>query len=150
MPRAIVPGLEQLLNQGALGAQDLLIIADVPDGAADSLVGTPLLDATLTVTGVYRCLIPIAGLAASLQVYVTAVFSGGTVTSDLDVLYLLDSWPTIPGKKGVTVTGDGGLTTATLQTITTSALNGEKFAVLDLTLAGTTSVTFTRAEWNGK
>ena len=30
MPRPIIPGLERVLNQGALGAQDFLILAVVP------------------------------------------------------------------------------------------------------------------------
>lgn len=151
MPRTIVPGLEQSLNQGAIGAQDFLVLSVVPTAAAQSLVGTTLVSAgALTVPGVYRCIITTAGLAASLQVYLNATFSGGTVTSDLDMLFHMSAFPTIPSKKGATVSGDGSLTTATLQTITTTALNGEQFAILDLTLAGTTSVTFTVAEFNGK
>ena len=33
MPRPVTPGLEQRLNQGAIGAQDFLILAVVPAAA---------------------------------------------------------------------------------------------------------------------
>ena len=151
MPRPITIGLEQRYTQAACGAQDFLILAVVPESASQALVGVPLVSAgALTATGVYRCLVPIAGMASNLQVYLTAAWSGGTVTSDFDTLFHMSAWPTIPSKKGATVTGDGALTTATLQTIETTAVNGEQYAVLDLTLAGTTSVTFSVAEFNGK
>jgi hypothetical protein len=150
MPRDIVKGLSERVSQAACGAQDFLILAIVPAAASQALVGEPLVGKTLTATGVYRCLIPISGLASNLQVYLNATWTGGTVVSDVDTLFTMSAFPTIPAKKGATVTGDGSLTTATLQTVETTALNGEQYAIVDLTLSGTTSVVFTVAEFNGK
>ena len=150
MTRAFPPGLEQRLNQGALGGQDFLIIAVVPSGAEGSLVGQTLAGRTLTTAGVYRCLIPTSGIAASLQVYLKATWSGGTVSSDVDLLFHMSAWPTIPDKKGVTATTDGSLTTNTLQTAAIATINGEQYGIVDLTLSGTTSVVINTAEYNGK
>ena len=100
MPRPITIGLDQRYAQGALGVQDFLILAVVPAAAPQSLVGEPLAGQTLTATGVYRCLVPTAGIASNIEVYLNATWSGGTVVSDFDMLFHMSAFPTIPAKKG--------------------------------------------------
>lgn len=153
MARVVPISDAQKFNQSQWGAQDRIVIAAVPAAAAGSLVGKALLDAgALTVTGAYECLVPISGFRAGLDVILTATWSGGTVTSALNTLYyvsnaaLPSSWTNKTAGSGA-----GAMTTATRQTSTLAAasLKGEQYARVTLTLAGTTSVTFTQAEYNG-
>lgn len=152
MPQQISIGESQKIIQGAIGVQRRIVIAKVPATAEGSLVGKTLLEAgALTVNGIYRCLLPIAGLAAVLEVFLTATITGGTVTSDLDTLYFVgNSVDDSTWVKKSAGTGDGPLATGIMLTPTISTLRGEEYAVLDLTLAGVTSVAFTVAEFNGR
>lgn len=146
----IVPSTEQRFQQAAFGAQGPIRIAAVPAGGNAGLIGTNLVDAgQLTVLGVYRCLIPMSGLVSGLSVYLKATFASGTVTSDLDSLY----WVRTPSDtstwtKKAAGSGDGSLSTATLQTITLTP-SGEQYAVLDITLGTAAACTFTQAEFCG-
>lgn len=148
----IVPGPEKRDQQAAWNAQAPLVLAVVPSGASQGLVGTYLVDAgALTVAGVYRCLIPLSGLVTELEVHLTATIAASTASSDLDTLY----WVRTPGdpttwSKKTAGTGDGALTTTVLQTSAITDLAGEQYAVMDITLGATPNVTFTRAEYNGK
>lgn len=149
--QAVIPTLVERLNQAALNGQGHLILAVVPATAANELVGQTLVTAgALTVAGVYRCLIPLAGMVSTLQVHLTATIAASTASSDLDTLYLVESATTPAGwTKKTAGTGDGALTTVTLQTSTITTLRGEQYAIMDITLGATPNVTFTRAEYNG-
>ena len=146
----IVPSTDQRYQQAAFGAQGPIRIAAVPSGGNAGLIGTNLVDAgQLTVLGVYRCLIPMSGLVSSLSVFLKATFASGTVTSDLDSLY----WVRTPNDtttwtKKTAGSGDGAMSTATLQTITLTPA-GEQYAVLDITLGTAAACTFTQAEYCG-
>jgi len=147
----ITLGNEQRLNQAALGAQGPIRIAAVPAGGNAGLIGENLVDAgALTVLGVYRCLIPLSGLVDTLQVFLTATFASGTVTSDLDTLYWVRT-PSDPStwSKKTAGSGDGAMSTTVLQSSTITTLRGEQYAVLDITLGTAAACTFTRAEYNG-
>lgn len=150
--KSITLGAQERTNQAAWGAQGPLIIAAVPSGGDASLVGQNLVDAgQLTTLGVYRCLLDISGCVEAIQVFLTATFGSGTVASDLDTLY----WVRTPSStstwsKKTAGTGDGPLSTTVQQASTISTLAGERFAVLDITLATAAACTFTQAEWNGK
>jgi hypothetical protein len=149
-----VLGDMQRFQQAAWNGQNALILAVVPSGAAAGLVGTKLVDAgQLTVTGVYRCLIPLAGLVGAVHVFLKATFATGTVSSDIDTLYWVrsPSNPTTWTKK-TAATGDGSLTSTVLQDATLPAsgtLAGEQYAVVDITLATAAACTFTMAEFCG-
>lgn len=149
--QTIIPSMDQQLMQSALNGQGRLILAVVPALAEQSLRGTPLTEAgSLTVAGVYRCLIPLAGMVSTLEVHLTATIGASTATTDLDTLYWVEnaSDPTTWTKK-TAGSGDGALTTTTLQASTITTLRGEQYAVMDITLGASPTVTFTRAEWNG-
>lgn len=150
MPRPTVLSIDDRFKQAALGGQGPIVIAAVPSGGNEALVGTLLVDAgQLTVLGVYRCLIPLSGLASGVSVYLQATFASGTVTSDLDSLYWVRS-PSDPSTwtKKTAGSGDGALTTTVLRTATLTPA-GEQYAVLDITLATAAACTFTRAEYCG-
>ena len=92
MSRSTVLSIDDRFKQAALGGQGPIVIAAVPSGGNEALVGTLLVDAgSLTVLGTYRCLIPLSGLVSSVAVYLQATFASGTVTSDLDSLYWVRS-----------------------------------------------------------
>jgi len=145
-----LPMPSTLERNAALGAQGPILIASVPATGDRSLIGKALISAgELDVVGVYRCIIPIAGLVSELQVHLTATFASGTVSSALDSAY----WAQNPDDASSFVaktsgTGDGSLTTTVLQTSTLTPA-GEKYAILDITLATAAACTFTRAEYNG-
>jgi hypothetical protein len=146
-----VPAIERRLEQAVLGGQGLLVIAAVPSGAANGLIGQNLVDVgALTVGGDYYCLVPLAGMVTEVEVSLKATFASGTVTSDLGSLYFVRNFST-PATWVEKTAGanDGALTTATLQTSDLTGLRGEQYASLKLTLAGGASATFTQAEYNG-
>jgi hypothetical protein len=146
-----VPSIERQLEQAVLGGQGLLVIAAIPSGAAGDLIGTNLVDAgELTVQGDYYCLVPLAGMVTELEVFLNATFASGTVTSDLNTLYVVRDM-TAPATWGDKTAGsdDGALTTTVLQEPVITTLRGERFASLKLTLAGGAEATFTQAEFNG-
>lgn len=149
MPASLTPGQNQTVLQSQIGAQAPILVASAPAAAA-IVPGTLLNGLTLTVAGLYRCLIPIAGLRTRVQVHLIATWTGGTVSSDLDTLYLTTN-PADPSTwtKKTAGSNDGSVTTATRQTALLETLNGERFAVYDLTLTGTTSVAISQAEYNG-
>lgn len=150
--KAIVPGADDQYAQAAWGGQGPLVLAVVPTAAAQGLVGTNLVDAgQLTTLGVYRCLIPLAGMVSEVQIFLQATFGSGTVVSDIDTLYWVRSPndPTTWTKK-TAGSGDGSLSTTVLQSATLSTLAGEQYAVVDITLGTAAACTFTRAEWCGK
>lgn len=146
-----VPSLERQLEQAVLGGQGLLVLAAVPSGADNGLVGTNLVDAgALTVNGDYYCLVPLGGMVTELEVFLKATFASGTVTSDLNTLYTVRNVSDPSTWVNKTAGADaGGMTSATLQEPVITTLRGERFASLKLTLAGVASVTFTQAEFNG-
>jgi hypothetical protein len=141
-----------LERQALMNGQGPIIIAAVPATGDRSLVGTALVDAgQLTVLGVYRCLIPLAGMTSALQVFLTATFASGTVSSDLDTLYWVRSVNDPSGwTKKTAGASDGAMSTTVLQSATISSLAGEQWAILDITLATAAACTFTRAEFCGK
>jgi hypothetical protein len=115
------------------GSQAPLILAVVPAAADQTLVGKTLTDAgALTVAGVYRCLIPLAGMVSAVKVLLKATISAGTATSDVDSLYFTNQ-PQQPATwvKYTAASNDGSLTTVTLQTVTITPA-GEQWAVVTL------------------
>lgn len=145
-----VPSVSQMERQAAFGAQGPILIADVPATGNRALIGNALVDAgQLTVLGVYRCLIPLAGMVSSVSLFLKATFASGTVTTDVDTLYWVrDPNNTSTWTKKTAASGDGAMTTATLQTVTITPA-GEQYAVLDITLATAAACTFTQAEYMG-
>lgn len=147
----IVPSIDKRLEQSVLGGQALLIISAVPATAANSLIGQPLVDAgALSVAGDYYCLVPLAGMVTELEVHLKATFASGTVTSDLNSLYVVRNFSTPSTWVNKTAGANGGaLSTTVLQSSDITGLRGEQYASLKLTLAGGASATFTQAEYNG-
>jgi hypothetical protein len=147
----IVPSIEKRLEQSVLGGQGLLVIAAVPTAAANGLIGQNLVDAgALSVAGDYYCLVPLAGMVTEVEVHLNATFASGTVTSDLNSLYVVRNLSTPSTWVNKTAgADDGALTTTVLQTSDITGLRGEQYASLKLTLAGGASATFTQAEYNG-
>lgn len=141
---------EDRFKQAAFGGQGPIRIAAVPSGGNAGLIGTNLVDAgQLTVLGVYRCLIPLTGLVSSVSLFLKATFASGTVTTDFDSLYWVRTpTDTTTWTKKTAGSGDGAMTTATLQTITLTPA-GEQYAVLDITLGTAAACTFTQAEFCG-
>ena len=153
MARVVPISDAQKFNQSQWGAQDRIVIAAVPAGAAGSLVSKALVDVgALTVAGVYECLVPISGFRSTVEVHLTATFAAGTVTSALNTLFYVSN-AALPSTwtNKTAGSGAGAMTTTTRQTssFATAALRGEQYARVTLTLAGTSSVTFTQAEYNG-
>ena len=144
-----LPPPSVLETNSMLGVQAPLIIASVPAAGDRSLIGKALISAgQLTVLGVYRCIIPIAGIAA-LQVHLTATFASGTVSSALDSSYLNRNPDDASGFTAKTSgSSDGAMSTTVLQTSTLTPA-GERYAILDITLGTAAACTFTRAEYNG-
>ena len=142
---------DRALDQASIGAQNLLILAEGPAGTS-ALVGKPLLGEVLTIDGDYVFLIPTAGLASTLMVHFKATLNSMTVdSSGPDELAIFDPTATAVADAIVLTagTGDGSVSTATLQTASLS-LTGARYARYTLTLAGTpTSVTVTVAEYTG-
>lgn len=137
--------------QAACGAQDRIVIAAVPSGAAGDLVGKYLSDAgALTVAGAYECLIPLSGLTTILEVHLTATIAAGTASTALNTLFYVSNAanPSVWTNK-TAGTGAGSLSTTVRQTSTISTLRGEQFARLTITLASSPNVTFTQAQYNG-
>lgn len=141
---------EDRFKQAAFGGQGPIRIAAVPSGGNAGLIGTNLVDAgQLTVLGVYRCLVPLTGLVSSVSLFLKATFASGTVTTDFDSLYWVRTpTDTTTWTKKTAGSGDGAMTTATLQTITLTPA-GEQYAVLDITLGTAAACTFTQAEFCG-
>lgn len=132
------------------GSQAPLILAVVPATADQTLVGKTLTDAgALTVAGVYRCLIPLAGMVSSVKVLLKATFATSTVTSDVDSLYFTNQ-PQQPSTwvKYTAASNDGALSTTVLQTVTITPA-GEQWAVVDITLGAAPNATFTVGEYVG-
>lgn len=135
-----------------LGTHAPLYFAEVPAGA-ESLIGAKVAGSTLTIDGDYVILIPLAGITTTLKVYVTATLTSMTLSSaGPDTLHLFDPLSTAIASAVVVTagTGDGALTTATLQTLTLTGMLGEQYARLTLTAGGApTSVVFTQADYHG-
>lgn len=138
-------------NNAAWGAQDLLVIAAVPDAESHALIGQKLLGQTLAVTGTYYCLIPLSGLVTSLQSHIKATFASGTVAvAGPDSLYYLqDFYSPSNWSPKVAGTGDGALTTTVLLTSTLTGFTGEQYALVTIAISGGASALFTVAEYNG-
>lgn len=149
--RTTIPSIEQQLEQAVLGGQGLLVLAAVPAAADNGLIGQNLVDAgALTVDGDYYCLVPLSGMVTEVQLALKATFASGTVTSDLNTLYVVRNMTDPSTWANKTAGTDvGAMTTATLQEPYIDTLRGEQFAALKLTLASVASVTFTQAEYNG-
>ncbi len=132
------------------GAHAQLIVWSAPAGA-EATVGKPLAGQTLSVNGAYQFLINTTGLASSLAVHVRASLTTATATSSgPDAITLIDPATQAPTDGVVLVagTGDGSLTSATLQTATL-ALNGARYAIYTLTIASAGTAAFTVAEYTG-
>ena len=139
----LLTSTEARVNGAALGYQHYLRITAIPATAAGDLIGKRLIDAgALTVAGDYYCDFSLSGLSEA-YVHLTATFATSTTTSDVYSTY----------KDGTTsyqgFTGDGALTTATLQTSSLTGLRGEQKGRVKITLGATPSCTFTKAEVNG-
>lgn len=94
--------------------------------------------------GTYYVKFPMNGMA-SINVYLTATFSGGTVTTS--------AYSTMKDEatQSQAFTGTGAMTTNTLQTATLSTPKGEQFAVVQIVVGSGASVTaFTLAEYAGQ
>ena len=132
------------------GTQSPLIVWSAPAGA-EATVGKPLAGQTLAVDGAYVCLIPMWGLASTCSVHVRATLTTATCSSaGPDLLSSFDPVNAAPSTAVVLVagTGDGALTTNTLQTASVS-VNGARYAVYTLTVASAGTAAFTVAEFTG-
>lgn len=148
----IVPPLstEQRFQNAAWGMQDQIVLMAVPAGVAPALRGVALVNAgTLNIAGDYHCLIPLTGMVSKLEVHLTGTITG-TITSDLNTTYFI---PTVTDPTTYVVkqgaSGDGALVNTTRQTSTIATLTGEQYAWLKITVATSSSVLFTQAEYNG-
>lgn len=154
LPKTVLLSREQELEIGLLGTQGLLVCIDAPAGA-ETCIGKPLVGQTLSIDGVYRCLIPLRGLKASLQVTVTATLTSMTLTSSgPDTLFKPDLEglaSALAAKIKVAGTGDGALVTATPQTAVVATLTGEAWALYELTVGDAPgTAVITQAEYNGR
>lgn len=148
-------GLAQ--ERAVRGAHAPLIVAEAPaaasiPGTAAYIIGKPLNGLVLTIDGDYHCLIPLSGLASSLQVHFKATLDSMTVDSS-GPDQLLDFNPRVTNVADAVVmtagTGDGSVSTGVRQTASLT-LTGALYARYTLTLAGSpTSVTVTEAEYTG-
>jgi hypothetical protein len=133
------------------GLHSLLIITEAPVGA-EALVGTPLLNATLSIDGDYVCLIPLSGLSQSLTVKVLPQLTTATLSS-AGPDELEDFNPRVTNVASAAVltsgTGDGSLSDDTMQTATIAALTGALYARYTLTVASAGTVTFDVADVTG-
>lgn len=132
------------------GVQAPLIVWSAPAGAA-ALVGQPLVGNTLSVDGTYVFLIPLAGLASALKVHVRATLTTATLTSSgPDLLASLDPIADTVSTHPVLLagTGDGALSTGTLQTATVD-MNGARYARYSLEVASAGTAEVTIAEYTG-
>jgi YD repeat-containing protein len=141
----------QRLAQAACGVQNLLVLASVPTGADQSLRGRALSQVgALTAPGNYDVLVPLAGIASTMQVHLTATIASGTASTSCSTTYLLTQVTDPSGWTTKTAfTGTGSLTTTVRQTASLSTLAGEQYAWLRITLASSPNVIFTQAEYNG-
>lgn len=140
----LLTSAEARINGAALGYQHYLRITAIPATAEPSLIGKCLIHAgALTVAGDYYCDFSLSGQSES-YVHLTATIGAGTSTSDVYSTY----------KDGTTsyqgFTGDGAMTSTTLQTSSLTTLKGEQVGRAKITLATSPNVTFTKAEVNGK
>ena len=134
----------------AWGVHEPLMVWSAPAGA-EATVGRPLAGQTLAVDGAYVCLIPLAGLASTLAVHVRATLTTATATSaGPDAINLFDPFSSDTANAVVLVagSGDGSLTTATLQSATL-AVNGSRYALYTITIASAGTAAFTVAEYTG-
>ena len=139
-------------RSATLGVHSPLYFAEVPAGA-ESLIGTKLVGSTITIDGDYVVLIPMFGITTTLKVHILAQLTSMTlVSAGPDTLHLFDPLGTnISAAVAFTLgTGDGSLTTNTLQTTTLTGMLGEQYARMTLTAgAAPTSITFDIASFHG-
>jgi len=141
----------QRFSQAAWGIQDELVIVAVPTAGDQSLVGKRLNGQTLSVDGVYTCLIPLSGAFNTLEVHIRATFASGSVTTaGPDSLYFVSNAAS-PSSWTVKTsgTGDGALATTVRQTATLTGMAGEQYAMVTLTVATSAAPLITQAEYNG-
>lgn len=141
----ISKGASQKAEQAAYGIYEKLVITEVPDAAALSLLGKRLEDAgALTVAGDYYCDADIAGIA-SLEVSLrTSAQSGTAVTPDAYVTFQDGST-----KRGTSATGFAALAAGVSDEGALTVPAGARVLRVKLTIAGASSSTFDRAEVSG-
>jgi hypothetical protein len=88
-------------------------------------------------------------MVSTLEVHLEGVITG-TITSDLNTTYFITD-VTDPATYTVkqAASNDGVLSDGTLQTSSIATLTGEQYAWLKITVATSSSVIFTQAEYNG-
>lgn len=141
----------EAVRRASTGAQNDLICVEAPAGAEAS-IGLPLVGQILTVDGAYVCLIPIAGLAASVKCRVNVTLDSMTVTSaGPDELAFFDP-EAVDVADAIVITagsGDGSVSTDTQQ-VATLVPTGGVYARYTLTLGSAPGdVTVNLAEWTG-
>lgn len=150
MPNVPPLSTEQRFQNAAWGMQDQIVMMAVPAGVSPALRGVALVNAgTLNIAGDYHCLIPLTGMVSTLEVHLEGVITG-TITSDLNTTYFITDVTdpaTYTVKQGAS--NDGVLSDGTLQTSSIATLTGEQYAWLKITVATSSSVIFTQAEYNG-
>ena len=150
MPNVPPLSTEQRFQNAAWGMQDQIVLMAVPAGVAPALRGVALVNAgTLNIAGDYQCLVPLTGMVSKLEVHLQGVITG-TITSDLNTTYFITNVtdPATYVAKQV-ASNDGVLSDNTLQTSDIATLTGEQYAWLKITVATSSSVLFTQAEYNG-
>lgn len=134
-----------MLNQASLGLQGGLVISSTPSGA-ESLIGTLLREATLSVAGDYYCDVFIGGTAA-LEVRLKPQFTGSSdITADIYTTY--DDGTTALQTFSYSPAAD--MTDNTLLVASLAARKGEQWARVKLPLTGSGTATFDVAEINGQ
>lgn len=135
----------QALDRSSRGAQEALIIAEVPAAADQTLIGKALNGLQLTVAGAYVCYVDLTALE-EIDVHLRATNNSGTMpttsggTTYLDQSTLRGEW-----------IGAGLMVTAVRQTLQmpASSIIGSKLARVIITLPAASSCTFTQAEYEG-
>jgi hypothetical protein len=134
--------LQDLYLHTAAGFQDYLTIDTVPVGSA--IVPGTQLKGTALPDGTYGCFVPLGGLLNKLTMLLKATIGAGSCTTSGGSV-MLDKATTITALAGV-----GAMVTATRQTVSLAPINGEKYALLTIVVAGGGGTTvFTEAEFFG-
>ena len=124
----------------SMGFQESLYLSAVPAGAV-AKVGQSLVEADMSVAGVYYCDLSLEGLTSAIEVFLKATFGSGSCTSDAYSTYRDGT------TKKTAFGGVGAMATTVLQSLTFTP-KGEQMARIKLTIVGT-AVDFTIGEANG-
>lgn len=136
-----MPGLLSSQLQALLGVHDYLTFNSVPAGSGIG-VGSRITGVALP-NGVYTCSISLAGLTAKLAILLKAAFGAGSVTTSGGTT-MLDGSTVITNFTGV-----AAMATTVRQTLNLGSMNGERFALLTITVAGGGNPVFSEGEYYG-